>query len=55
MATYLRRPLDLQAPLSRNEEEDRSGLYIDFGSNVGSVSLVFSDGEELLTFNLIVC
>ncbi len=30
-----------------NEEEDRSGLYIDMGSCVGSVTLVFSDGEEL--------
>jgi hypothetical protein len=30
-----------------NEEEDRSGLYIDLGSCVGSVTLVFSDGEEL--------
>ncbi len=29
------------------EEEDRSGLYIDLGSSVGSVTLVFSDGEEL--------
>ncbi len=30
-----------------SEEEDRSGLYIDLGSCVGSVTLVFSDGEEL--------
>jgi hypothetical protein len=30
-----------------NEEENRSGLYIDLGSCVGSVTLVFSDGEEL--------
>jgi hypothetical protein len=29
------------------EEEDRSELYIDLGSCVGSVTLVFSDGEEL--------
>ncbi len=28
-------------------EEDRSELYIDLGSCVGSVTLVFSDGEEL--------